>query len=174
MTDPARPPGGILRYVIPTERLRLHPASPADARQLAHGGDGGWRWLGGGPGSGTRDLAGIVERADDVGWHRPPWGLYVIVREADSVAVGGTGFHAPPDVQGSVEVGYELDPAARGFGYATETLLALAGFAFTHPAVRSVTATTYPENAASQRVLRRAGFTRRDDLDGLHRYRLDR
>ncbi len=98
----------------------------------------------------------------------------MIVREADSVAVGGTGFHAPPDVQGSVEVGYELDPAARGFGYATETLLALAGFAFTHPAVRSVTATTYPENAASQRVLRRAGFTRRDDLDGLHRYRLDR
>jgi len=160
--------------VIPTQRLRLHPASPECARQLAHGGDGGWTWLGDGPGTGTRDLAGIVERADDVGWHRPPWGLYVIVTVTDQVAIGGTGFHGPPDIHGSVEVGYELDPAARGLGYATETLLALAGFAFTHPAVRSVSATTYPENTASQSVLQRAGFTRQDDLDGLHRYRLDR
>lgn len=160
--------------MIPTQRLRLHPASADDARRLAHGGDGGWTWLGGSPGSGTRDLAGIVERADDVGWHRPPWGLFVITQDADSVAVGGCGFHGPPDVHGSVEVGYELDPGARGLGYATEAVLALSGFAFTHPAVRSVTASTYPRNTASQGVLRRAGFTRQDDLDGLRRYRLDR
>jgi RimJ/RimL family protein N-acetyltransferase len=157
-----------------TERLRLHPATPDDARQLAHGQDGGWTWLGGGPGSGTRDLAGIVERAAEVGWHRPPWGLYVIVRDSDSVALGGGGFHGPPDHRGSVEVGYELAPEARGLGYATEALLALAGFALGHPAVRAVTAATQPDNGASQAVLRRAGFTRGDDLDGLHRYRLDR
>jgi RimJ/RimL family protein N-acetyltransferase len=170
--------GRILPYVIATERLRLHPATSDDARLLAHGGDGGWTWLGGAPGTGTRDLAGIVERADEVGWHRPPWGLYVIVRTEDDVAVGGTGFHGPPDARGSVEVGYELVPEARGLGYATETLLALAGFAFTHPAVRTVTAATHPENTASQGVLLRAGFTRQDDPNGwpdrLHRYRLDR
>jgi RimJ/RimL family protein N-acetyltransferase len=160
--------------VIPTERLRLHPVPADAARLLAHGGDGGWSWLGGAPGSGTRDLAGIVERADEVGWHRPPWGLYVIVRSADGLAVGGTGFHGPPDAQGAVEVGYELDVRARGLGYATETLLALTAFAFTHPAVRTVTAATYPDNTASQQVLLRAGFDREGDAGGLRRYRVDR
>ncbi|WP_225446806.1 GNAT family N-acetyltransferase [Streptacidiphilus sp. PB12-B1b] len=160
--------------VIPTERLRLQPASAGAARLLARGGDGGWTWLGGAPGTGTRDLAGIVERADEVGWHRPPWGLFVIVRDADGLAVGGSGFHGPPDAEGSVEVGYELVAQARGLGYATETLRALTAFAFTHPAVRAVTAGTYPENTASQQVLLRAGFGREGDLGGLHRYRVDR
>ena len=160
--------------MIPTDRLRLLPASADDARQLTRGDGAGWNWLGGGPGSGTRDLAGIVERADEVGWHRPPWGLYVIVRSADGLAVGGTGFHGPPDALGSVEVGYELDALARGLGYATEALRALTAFAFGHPAVDSVTATTYPENTASQQVLQRAGFGREGDVGGLHRYRVDR
>ncbi|WP_042437184.1 GNAT family N-acetyltransferase [Streptacidiphilus albus] len=165
---------GILLYVIATERLRLHPASPDDARQLAYGLDAGWIWLGGGPGQGTRDLAGIVERAAEVGWHRPPWGLYVTVRAADGVAVGGAGYHGPPDLHGTVEIGYELAPEARGLGYATEVARALVAFAFTDPAVGTVTASTYPDNQASQRVLLRTGFNREPDLDGLLRYRLDR
>jgi RimJ/RimL family protein N-acetyltransferase len=160
--------------VIPTDRLRLHPVPAEDARMLAYGSDGGWQWLGGGPGSGTRDLAGIVERADMVGWHRPPWGLYVIVRSADGLAVGGTGFHGPPDPDGTVELGYELALGARGLGYATEAVRALAAFAFSHHAVRAVTATVFPENRASQQVLLRVGFTRGTDVDGLHRYRVDR
>lgn len=168
------PAQGILASVIATERLQLHPVAPEDARKLAHGSDGRWSWLGGGPGSGTRDLAGIVERADQVGWHRPPWGLYVIVRSADGLAVGGAGFHGPPGSDGTVEVGYELAEDARGHGYATEALRALTAHAFTHPAVHTVTASVFPGNSASERVLLRIGFTRGADVDGLRRYRVDR
>jgi RimJ/RimL family protein N-acetyltransferase len=160
--------------VIATEHLQLHPVAPEEARKLACGSDGGWSWLGGGPGSGTRDLAGIVDRADQVGWHRPPWGLYVIVRSADGMAVGGAGFHGPPGSDGAVEVGYELAEDARGHGYATEALRALTVFAFAQPAARTVTASVSPGNDASEQVLLRVGFTRGADADGLRRYRVDR
>ncbi len=160
--------------MIPTGRLRLEPAPAAAAEQLSHGGDGGWNWLGGGPQQGTRGMAGIVARAAEVGWHRPPWGLYVIVHPADGLAIGSVGFHGPPDTDGLVEIGYDLVPQARGFGLATEAVHALTSFAFTHPAVRGVLALTRPDNTASQRVLLRAGFVRAGDQDGLHRYRVDR
>ncbi|MHA6760100.1 GNAT family N-acetyltransferase [Streptacidiphilus sp. PAMC 29251] len=160
--------------MISTGRLRLEPASAEAAGQLAYGGDGGWTWLGGGPEEGTRGMAGIVARAAEVGWHRPPWGLYVVVHPADGLAVGSVGFHGPPDANGAVEIGYDLVPQARGFGLATEAAQALTRYAFTHPAVRSVLAVTRPDNLPSQRVLLRAGFVRTPDLEGLRRYRVDR
>ena len=160
--------------MISTRRLRLEPASATTAAQLAYGGDGGWTWLGGGPEEGTRGMAGMVSRAAEVGWHRPPWGLYVIVHPADGLAVGSVGFHGPPDTTGEVEIGYDLVPPARGFGLATEAARALTRYAFTHPAVRGVLALTRPDNTASQRVLLRAGFRRSTDVDGLRRYRVDR
>jgi RimJ/RimL family protein N-acetyltransferase len=160
--------------VIPTTRLRLEPASAEAAGRLAYGGDGGWTWLGGGPEEGTRGMAGIVARAAEVGWHKPPWGLYVVVHPADGLAVGSVGFHGPPDADGTVEIGYDLVPQARGFGLATEAARALIAYAFTHPAVRGVLAVTRPDNTASQRVLLRAGFVRTPDQEGLRRYRVDR
>ncbi|MEY9968636.1 RimJ/RimL family protein N-acetyltransferase [Streptacidiphilus sp. MAP12-16] len=164
--------------MITTERLLLSPVDPGAAWELAYGQGGGWLWLGGGPGDGTRGLAGIVARAAEVGWHRPPWGLYVLVRRADAVAVGSTGFHGPPGGDGSVEIGYDLVPDARGLGFATEAVRALVGYAFTHPAVRTVRAVTAQDNSPSQRVLIRSGFTRSgldsEDVDGLVRYRVDR
>ncbi|MFC1429348.1 GNAT family N-acetyltransferase [Streptacidiphilus sp. N1-3] len=160
--------------MINTARLRLEPVSTGAAGQLAYGGDGGWTWLGGGPEEGTRGMAGIVARAAEVGWHRPPWGLYVVVHPADGLAIGSVGFHGPPDPGGCVEIGYDLVPAARGFGLATEGVKALTAFAFTHPAVRSVLAVTRPDNTRSQRVLLRAGFVRGPDQEGLRRYRVDR
>lgn len=160
--------------MISTVRLRLDPASADSAGQLAYGGDGGWRWLGGGPEEGTRGMAGLVARAAEVGWHRPPWGLYVIVHPADGLAVGSVGFHGPPDTGGTVEIGYDLVPQARGFGLATEAARALTGYALTHPAVRTVLAMTRPDNTASQQVLLRAGFVRAADAEGMHRYRVDR
>jgi RimJ/RimL family protein N-acetyltransferase len=105
------------------------------------------------------ELAGITARAAEVGWYVPPWGLYVIVRSQDDQAIGGIGFHGPPTATGEVELGYELAPAARGAGYATEAVRALAALALEHADVRVVTARTAPPNTASQAVLLRAGFS---------------
>ncbi|WP_377268509.1 GNAT family N-acetyltransferase [Peterkaempfera sp. SMS 1(5)a] len=86
---------------------------------------------------------------------------------------GGICFHGPP-LDGATEIGFELAPGARGRGYATEALQALAGWALRQPGVHRVTATTAPGNLPSQRVMDRAGFRRTEDADGLRTYALTR
>ncbi|WP_217246198.1 GNAT family N-acetyltransferase [Streptomyces sp. AC602_WCS936] len=146
--------------VIDAERLTLQGVTPAAATDLAAGGDGGFAWVEGGPYQGTRDAAGMLLKAYEAGVHRPEWGVFVLVRRDDGRAVGGMGFHAAPDEDGRVEVGYDLAEAARGHGYATEGLRALSAWALARDEVTSVFATTEPDNTASQAVITRAGFHR--------------
>ncbi|MFD5802433.1 GNAT family N-acetyltransferase [Streptomyces sp. NPDC127020] len=145
--------------VLPGERLTLQGVTPAAATDLAAGGDGGFEWVGSGPFQGTRDAAGMLLKAYEAGAHRPEWGVFVLVRTEDGRAVGGMGFHGPPDEDGRVEVGYDLAEAARGHGYATEALRALSAWALARDEVTSVFAATEPANVASQAVITRAGFT---------------
>lgn len=151
--------------VIPAGRLTLQGVTPAAAADLAAGGDGGFAWVDGGPIEGTRFAAGMVAKAYEAGVHRPQWGVFAIVRREDGRASGAIGFHGPPDEDGRVEIGYDLAEAARGHGYATEALRALSAWALAHEIVTSVFATTEPDNAPSQAVIARAGFTRVADKD---------
>src|SRR5206468_6050718 len=50
--------------VLPTDRLTLQGISPAAARDLVAGGDGGFEWLDGGPFEGTREASGFM-RAEE-------------------------------------------------------------------------------------------------------------
>ncbi|CAM5705112.1 hypothetical protein SALBM311S_06254 [Streptomyces alboniger] len=68
-------------------------------------------------------------KAYEAGIHRPEFGLFVLVRRSDGRAVGGLGFHSAPDEEGRAEIGYDLVPGARGNGYITEALHALAQWA---------------------------------------------
>ncbi|MFG2679395.1 GNAT family N-acetyltransferase [Streptomyces sp. NPDC048392] len=158
--------------VVPAGRLALQGVTPAAATDLAAGGDGGFAWVGGGPFQGTRDAAGMLLKAYQAGVHRPEWGVFVLVRREDGRAVGGMGFHGPPDEDGRVEIGYDLAEAARGNGYATEALRALSAWALAREEVTSVFATTEPENTASQAVLARAGFVRvaAQDAEGTEQF----
>ncbi|WP_122619617.1 GNAT family N-acetyltransferase [Streptomyces sp. Tu 4128] len=158
--------------VIPAERLTLQGVTPAAATDLAAGGDGGFEWVGGGPFQGTRDAAGMLLKAYEGGVHRPEWGVFALVRREDGLAVGGMGFHGPPDEDGRVEIGYDLAEAARGHGYATEALRALSAWALAREEVASVFATTEPANLASQAVITRAGFTRVAGDEGQLAYEL--
>ncbi|MEU6288672.1 GNAT family N-acetyltransferase [Streptomyces sp. NPDC046988] len=158
--------------VIPAERLTLQGVTPAAATDLAAGGDGGFEWVGGGPFQGTRDAAGMLLKAYEGGVHRPDWGVFALVRREDGLAVGGMGFHGPPDEDGRVEIGYDLAEAARGHGYATEALRALSAWALARDEVTSVFATTERANVASQAVITRAGFTRVAGDEGQLAYEL--
>ena len=54
---------------------------------------------------------------------KDPLGLVcdgIILHKADQIAIGGIGFHGPPDEAGRVEIGYNIIPAYQGQGYATE------------------------------------------------------
>ncbi|GHB36483.1 acetyltransferase [Streptomyces viridiviolaceus] len=158
--------------VVPAERLTLQGVTPAGAADLAAGGDGGFLWVDGGPYEGTREAAGMLLKAYEAGVHRPEWGVFALVRREDGHAVGGIGFHGAPDGEGRVEVGYDLAETARGHGYATEALRALASWALARQEVTSVFATTEPGNVASQRVIERAGFSRVSEDDERFAYEL--
>ncbi|MFJ3306322.1 GNAT family N-acetyltransferase [Streptomyces sp. NPDC086549] len=156
---------------LDTDRLRLREVLPAEALELREGRTAGLDWLGGAPGEGSREAAGMLAGAHAAGLHRPGWGMYVLVRGEDGLVVGGMGFHGPPE-DGSVEIGFDLHPDARGRGYATEALATLARWALDDTGVDTVIATTTPENTPSQRVMERAGFARRPDHEGQFVYAL--
>jgi RimJ/RimL family protein N-acetyltransferase len=68
---------------------------------------------------------------------------------------------------GLAAVGYWLRPEARGRGAATVAVRLVARWAFDELGVLRLELTTTPENLASQRVAKRAGFTREGVLRGL-------
>ncbi|MFE4408844.1 GNAT family N-acetyltransferase [Streptomyces sp. NPDC093064] len=159
---PGRPPVTEWRWrnppAIPADRLTLAGVTPAAARDLSDGGDGGFPWVEGGPYEGTQGAAGATVKAYEGGVYRPEWGMFVLVRQEDGRAVGGMGFHGVPDEEGRAEVGYDLAVSARGHGYATEALRALSGWALARDDVRLLVATVDRANLPSQRVVTRAGF----------------
>lgn len=57
-----------------------------------------------------------------------------------------------------VELGWTLDPAHTGRGYATEAARALLDHCFTHIGVRRVTANCFTANTASVRLIQRLGM----------------
>ncbi|WP_240499122.1 GNAT family N-acetyltransferase [Streptomyces prasinus] len=162
--------------VLRGERLDLEGLTPASAADLATGGDGGFAWAGSVPADGTRVGAGMMAKQYEEGVFRPEWTTYVLVRREDDLAVGAMGFHAAPDEDGRVEVGYDLVEGARGHGYATEALRTLSAWALAQDGVRVVTAVIDLDNAASQGVVTRAGFTRagEDGAKGEYVYELRR
>jgi RimJ/RimL family protein N-acetyltransferase len=99
-----------------------------------------------------------------------PW-LYraAVLRDTGEV-VARCGFHAPPDAEGTVEIGYRVQEAWRRQGLAGELAAAMLEFARSQGAARCLASTT-PDNAASQAVLARLGFVRTgeqmDEVDGL-------
>ncbi|MFV2119431.1 GNAT family N-acetyltransferase [Streptomyces sp. Act-28] len=159
---------------IRSERLVLCELSPEVAADLHGGGSGGFAWAEGGPEEGTRFAGGMVARAREAGTHRPGWGTYAVVRLSDRRAVGGIGFHAAPDTDGEVEIGYDVVESARGRGYATEALRALVGWAFTRPEAKVLRVTVDRDNAPSHAVAARAGFAPAGSTDEGVRYVLPR
>ncbi|UUU28085.1 GNAT family N-acetyltransferase [Streptomyces sp. DSM 40750] len=159
---------------IDAGRIVLQGVHPAAAADLAEGGTGGFEWIAGGPVEGTRIGAGLVFQAYEAGVHRPEWGMFVLVRKEDGLAVGALGYHGAPDEEGRVEVGYDLVEGARGRGYMTEALGALAGWARERSRergdVRSLFAVVDKANSPSQGVVSRAGFEKvsEDWGDGEH------
>ncbi|MEU6328085.1 GNAT family N-acetyltransferase [Streptomyces sp. NPDC047049] len=159
--------------VLRSGRVALRALLPATAARVADGEPAGFDWIDGTPAAATAGGAGIAVRAAAAGHYRPGWGVFVLTDAASGTALGSIGFHGPPDAEGSVEIGYDLSPSARGAGWATDAARLLAGWAAAHPEVRTVCALTEPENVPSQRVLARAGFRFSGEREGLYAYERD-
>jgi RimJ/RimL family protein N-acetyltransferase len=141
-----------------TERLVLHLLTVDEAERVAAGAPGNAdRWAAGYPSAadvmGARKFAKAFADTGDPG----AFGAYEIRRREDGQAIGGIGFHGPPDEAGSVTIGYSLIPSARGRGYAAEALRGLVRFA-RKQGVRRVKGDADLDNVASHRVMVAAGM----------------
>lgn len=100
-----------------------------------------------------------------------PWVTGVLWDEATQQAVGKAGFHAAPDEDGMIEMGYAVDPAHRRQGFARAALELLLERARREPDVRVLRATISPANAASLGLIHQFPFLETgeqwDDEDGL-------
>ena len=99
-----------------------------------------------------------------------PWLFHAAVLCETGEVVARCGFHAPPDADGGVELGYRVQPQWRRRGLATELATGMLSWAREQGATRCV-ASTVPDNLVSQAVLAKLGFVRTgewmDEVDGL-------
>jgi RimJ/RimL family protein N-acetyltransferase len=102
-----------------------------------------------------------------------PWlGRALILPDDDGTrrVIGTAGFHAPPDEEGRVEIGYRVDPAYRRQGYAIEAVRGLFDWAAAQGVHRFI-ASISPDNEASLSLAWKLGFQQvgehMDDIDGL-------
>jgi RimJ/RimL family protein N-acetyltransferase len=121
------------------------------------------RWLA------ARRAQQLREHPDD-----GPWLLRaVVLRGVDGslTAIGYLNFHAGPDEQGMVEVGYTLLPEARGHGYAIEAVRAAFDWATRVHGIHRFRASVSPDNDRSLNLIGKLGFQQVgdqwDDEDGL-------
>jgi ribosomal-protein-alanine N-acetyltransferase len=123
---------------------------------------------------GVRWLAGVRARQLRLQPEDGPWLLRPILLRTPNgglQAIGYLNFHAGPDEQGMVEVGYTLLPDARGRGYAIEAVRTAFDWAASEHGIHRFRASIAPDNARSLNLASKLGFRQVgeqwDELDGL-------
>ncbi|GGB24338.1 GNAT family N-acetyltransferase [Mucilaginibacter rubeus] len=85
------------------------------------------------------------------------WGIFNI---ADNDFIGVCALKPSDYDKSRIELGYRLHLKYWGQGIATELAEALISYGFNDIGLKEICAVTHPQNAASQRVLIKAGFVR--------------
>lgn len=143
-----------------TERLRLRPVAPGDAEALwaMHTDAHVLRFWDAPAWTDRRQAERFIRRSEQMAQEGE--GARVVIERADGGAFAGwcavtrwnPGFR-------SAALGYCLDRAAWGHGYATEAARALVGWAFATLDLNRLQAECDTRNLASARVLQKLGFT---------------
>ena len=144
---------------VRTERLDLCPVTAEHVAAVVAGQrlDG---WAPDFPAEGDRVIAGMFNRNGLPDGADAAFGQRLVVERDSGLVVGGIGLFGPPE-DGQVEVGYGIVESRRGRGYATEAARAMVEMALSLPGVTEVVAGVDPANAASVRVLEKAGLSLR-------------
>ncbi|MCA1218250.1 GNAT family N-acetyltransferase [Streptomyces sp. 8L] len=151
--------------VLHTDRLRLRPFTDADAAPLfaLHSSSHVLRYWDTPPwrerARAERFIAACRTMADEGTGAR-----VAIDRVSDGGFIGWCGLSRWNPEYRSASLGYCFDDAAWGHGYATEAARALLRWAFDTLDLNRVQAETDTRNAASARVLEKAGFVREGTL----------
>jgi ribosomal-protein-alanine N-acetyltransferase len=151
-----------------TERLVLRPVTGEHVTAVV----AGRRlpgWAPDFPSEGDEVIARMLDRD---GVPETAFGQRLVVERETGLVVGGIGLFGPP-AEGQVEFGYGIVGSRRGRGYATEAARALVEAALALPGVTEVVAGVDPANAASVRVLEKAGLTFRSHDGDEDRYAIE-
>jgi ribosomal-protein-alanine N-acetyltransferase len=153
---------------LATERLALRRFTPADL---------GWvaglftdpdvmRYMGG-PWDQEKIEDMFQVRMLDYYARHPGLGAWVTLEQSTGSAIG---FHLLNYIQGEsfIQVGYFIDKASWGKGFATEMATRLLRYGFSDLGLTQITAITHLENIGSQHVLLKAGLHRHGQRSFAH------
>ena len=128
-------------------------------------------WLGGGL---TRDQCAARILAWTAELDRCGFGRLAVERKTDGRVIGVVGLHEldsayeTTPVAGATEIGWHLEFAAWGQGFATEAATAVALDGLGRVGLSEIVAFTASSNLRSRAVMARAGFERQADRDFDH------
>jgi ribosomal-protein-alanine N-acetyltransferase len=88
------------------------------------------------------------------------WGIFNVI---DDDFIGICMLKPSESDSNYIELGYRLHHKYWGSGIATELAIALVSYGLNEVKLKEICAVTHPNNAASQRVLSKAGFERHGD-----------
>jgi RimJ/RimL family protein N-acetyltransferase len=146
--------------LIETERLLLRRSRPEDAAKIsAYRSDPnvnrqqGWD---------RTDLEGVLADIVEMSGRSPGepggWVQFTVEERGGGRIVGDVGLSVADGEPGVIKVGYTIDPAFQGLGYATEAIRALVAYAFETLGAELVRAHASAENAPSIRVAEKVGM----------------
>ena len=145
---------------IETERLLLRRSRPEDAATIsAYRSDPnvnrqqGWE---------RTDLEGVLADIVEMSGRSPGepggWVQFTVEERGGGRIVGDVGLSVADGEPGVIKVGYTIDPAFQGLGYATEAIRSLVEYAFETLGAEVVRAHASAENAPSIRVAEKIGM----------------
>jgi uncharacterized protein len=160
--------GGGSAPILRTDRLELIPVPPPVIEALLAGDAA---TAGAMLGVTLAAEGGIADSAVCAGWPIHLWALRVdpaelawrirvIVLREDRRAIGSINLKGPPRDDGTVDMGWGVDSAYRGRGFAVEAAQAVLRWVLGEPRVARLTARIPPDNLPSVRVARRLGMWR--------------
>jgi RimJ/RimL family protein N-acetyltransferase len=122
---------------------------------------------------GVRTSEEVAEKFDkmDRGWEENGFSFLMVALRNGGAFLGTCGIAriendaAPSELQGAVQVGWQLRVDYWGRGYAVEAARAIMDFGFGRPGIDSIYSQTSHANRASWRVMEKLGMLRRADLD---------
>lgn len=145
---------------IVTERLVLRRSHADDAETIsAYRSDPDvHRWQG----WERTDHDGVREEIEAMAGRAPGepggWVQFSVEERGSGTLVGDVGISPADDEPGVIKVGYTMDPAFQGRGYATEAVGALVAYAFDSLGAETVRAFASAENLPSIRVAEKVGM----------------
>jgi hypothetical protein len=112
----------------------------------------------------SQQLSGFISH-----WEQRGFGLWAVEEKASGAFIGRIGLMVHddwPEGKHKTEAGWMLDRPYWGRGLATEGALASVGYGFEELGLERIISITLPENAASRRVMGKAGLTYREGPAG--------